>query len=44
MRALGLNRLFLHAAYLSFELPERGEISVTAPLSDELNGFLQKLK
>jgi 23S rRNA pseudouridine955/2504/2580 synthase len=43
MRALGLNRLFLHAAYLSFELPESGEITVTAPLSDELNGFLQKL-
>jgi len=44
MRALGLNRLFLHAAYLSFALPEIGEISLTAPLSEELNQVLQKLK
>jgi 23S rRNA pseudouridine955/2504/2580 synthase len=44
MRALGLNRMFLHAAYLSFELPESGEISINAPLSDELQSFLQKLQ
>jgi 23S rRNA pseudouridine955/2504/2580 synthase len=44
MRALGLNRMFLHAAFVSFRLPESDEISVTAPLSDELQDFLQNLK
>lgn len=44
MRALGLNRLFLHAAYVSFALPESDEITVSAPLSDELQDLLQKLK
>ena len=44
MRALGLHRLFLHAAYVSFVLPEGDEIAVNAPLSDELQDFLQKLK
>lgn len=44
MRAYGLNRLFLHAAYVGFELPDGGEIAVTAPLSDELQSVLRKLK
>ena len=44
MRALGLNRLFLHAAYISFTLPEQDEISVSAPLSEELQSFLKKLQ
>jgi 23S rRNA pseudouridine955/2504/2580 synthase len=44
MRAYGLNRLFLHASYVGFELPEGGEIAVTAPLSDELQYVLHNLK
>lgn len=43
MRALGLNRLFLHAAYIGFCLPDGEEISVSAPLSDELQQVLHKL-
>ena len=41
--ALGLNRLFLHAASLSLKLPERGQIKVTAPLDSVLESFLEKL-
>lgn len=44
MKALGLNRLFLHAVYIRFQLPDSEEITVTAPLSDELQDFLRKLK
>ena len=44
MRALGLNRLFLHAAHIGFTLPDDGEITVSAPLSDELQQVLSKLQ
>jgi len=43
LRALGLSRLFLHAAFIGFSLPDGTEISVSAPLSSELQQFLTKL-
>jgi 23S rRNA pseudouridine955/2504/2580 synthase len=44
MRALGLNRLFLHAAQLQFIHPETEEMTlVKAPLDGELQDLLQKL-
>ncbi|MFQ5469395.1 MAG: RluA family pseudouridine synthase [Gammaproteobacteria bacterium] len=45
MRSIGLKRLFLHAHQLEFNLPASGkEISITAPLDDELNGVVNKLE
>ena len=45
MRALGLNRLFLHAAQLQFIHPETEEVTVVkAPLDPELQALLSKLK
>jgi 23S rRNA pseudouridine955/2504/2580 synthase len=44
MRGLGLGRLFLHAAYLGFTLTDDKEISVSAPLSDDLRQVLLKLQ
>lgn len=45
MRALGLNRLFLHAAELKFTHPENNEVmQVQAPLDDVLIQTLEKLK
>lgn len=45
MRALGLDRLFLHAAELKFTHPENNEImQVKAPLDDVLLNTLDKLK
>ncbi|QSX35061.1 23S rRNA pseudouridine(955/2504/2580) synthase RluC [Shewanella avicenniae] len=45
MRALGLNRLFLHAAQLRFTHPESEQVlEVQAPLDDELQQLLDKLK
>ncbi|MCT8986113.1 23S rRNA pseudouridine(955/2504/2580) synthase RluC [Shewanella phaeophyticola] len=45
MRALGLDRLFLHAAELKFTHPENNEImQVKAPLDDVLLNTLNKLK
>lgn len=44
-KVMGLRRLFLHAASLSFALPEGGKlIKVEAPLGDELGGFLTGLE
>lgn len=44
LRELGLRRLFLHAYLLKFTLASTGkEISVTAPLDDELSGCLARL-
>ncbi|WP_394132145.1 23S rRNA pseudouridine(955/2504/2580) synthase RluC [Shewanella maritima] len=45
MRAKGLNRLFLHAAQLTFLHPETDEkMTVEAPLDDNLNATLKNLK
>ncbi|WP_282110678.1 23S rRNA pseudouridine(955/2504/2580) synthase RluC [Shewanella algicola] len=45
MRALGLDRLFLHAAELKFTHPENNEImQVKAPLDEVLLNTLDKLK
>jgi len=45
LRELGLKRLFLHAHYLAFEDTERQrEIEVSAPLSADLRGVIQKLE
>ena len=41
-RELGLKRLFLHAQQLYLPLPD--PITLNAPLSDDLNALLQKLK
>ncbi|MEZ0151750.1 MAG: 23S rRNA pseudouridine(955/2504/2580) synthase RluC [Candidatus Reddybacter sp.] len=44
LRAVGLKRLFLHAAQLAFTSPATGErVKVEAPLPDELEGLLKKL-
>ena len=44
-KQLGLRRLFLHAASLSFQLPESDKlISINAPLGDELEALLAELK
>jgi 23S rRNA pseudouridine955/2504/2580 synthase len=45
MRALGLDRLFLHAAELKFTHPENNEVTqVKAPLDPVLLSTLEKLK
>jgi 23S rRNA pseudouridine955/2504/2580 synthase len=44
LRALGLTRLFLHAATLTFDLPEgAGVFSVAAPLDADLERVLEKI-
>lgn len=44
MKALGLRRLFLHAARLSFTHPKTGRrLTIEAPLDKELNEVLEKL-
>lgn len=44
LRALGLQRLFLHAASLRFTHPETGrEISVAAPLPADLSALIERL-
>jgi 23S rRNA pseudouridine955/2504/2580 synthase len=43
MRALGLNRMFLHASSVSFEWPEGGQFSVNTPLPPELGALVDKL-
>lgn len=41
----GLKRMFLHATSLAFDHPLSGErISLTAPLPDDLQGFLDRLE
>lgn len=45
LKVLGLKRLFLHSAQISFQHPDSGEtITIKAPLSDELEKFLSVLK
>ncbi len=41
-REMGLNRMFLHAAHMSFDLDERS-YSFSAPLPDDLKAFLDTL-
>ncbi len=43
MRAMGLQRLFLHAHRLAFEWPQGGDFSANAPLPDELRSVLERL-
>jgi len=43
MKALGLNRMFLHAQSVSFEWPEGGTFSANAPLPPELRAVLDAL-
>jgi 23S rRNA pseudouridine955/2504/2580 synthase len=44
MQELGLRRLFLHAHSISYDDPDRRvEVSVSAPLPDELKAFLDQL-
>ncbi|OUS15283.1 23S rRNA pseudouridine(955/2504/2580) synthase [Gammaproteobacteria bacterium 50_400_T64] len=44
IRTIGLKRLFLHAAQLSFTSPATGErVKVEAPLPDELENLLKQL-
>lgn len=44
-KAVGLKRMFLHAAELAFDRPETGErLALKAPLDDELEAVLRSLK
>jgi 23S rRNA pseudouridine955/2504/2580 synthase len=43
LRQLGLRRLFLHAAELSFELPDGPGYSISAPLPPDLAALLEAL-
>ena len=43
LKARGLPRLFLHAQSISFPDEHGNELHFTAPLSDDLNGFLSTL-
>ena len=43
MRELGLTRMFLHAHSMSFEWPQGGTFSASAPLPPELGTVLDKL-
>jgi 23S rRNA pseudouridine955/2504/2580 synthase len=43
MRALGLNRMFLHAHSVSFEWPDGGQFSVNTPLPPELASVIDRL-
>ncbi len=43
-RALGLKRLFLHAASLRFPWPNRADYDIEAPFPKELTAVLEKLK
>jgi 23S rRNA pseudouridine955/2504/2580 synthase len=43
MRALGLTRMFLHAHSMSFEWPQGGTFSASAPLPPELSAVLDRL-
>ncbi|MFT6985016.1 MAG: 23S rRNA pseudouridine955/2504/2580 synthase [Psychromonas sp.] len=45
MKKLGLNRLFLHAAHITFYHPVlEKEMTVSAPLCDQLSSLLEKLQ
>ena len=43
LKALGLPRLFLHAQSIAFPDEHGNELHFTAPLPDDLDGFLAKL-
>ncbi|MGB1141368.1 MAG: RluA family pseudouridine synthase, partial [Halioglobus sp.] len=43
-RELGLKRLFLHASQLAFTLPEQAALSLHAPLDNDLETTLEKLR
>jgi 23S rRNA-/tRNA-specific pseudouridylate synthase len=43
MRALGLRRLFLHAAQITFDAPGGDRIRVTAPTPADLKSVLDAL-
>ena len=43
LKALGLPRLFLHAQSIAFPDEHGNELHFTAPLPDDINGFLSKL-
>lgn len=43
-RQLGLKRLFLHARRLEFMMPDVGRLCLEAPLDEELDGILEKLR
>jgi 23S rRNA pseudouridine955/2504/2580 synthase len=43
-KELGLGRLFLHAHYLGFSLPDGRRIEVNAPLDSRLENTLEKLR
>ena len=43
LRGVGLRRMFLHASSVSFEWPNAGEFSVSAPLPADLAAALDKL-
>jgi 23S rRNA pseudouridine955/2504/2580 synthase len=43
LRELGLARMFLHAHTVSFDWPQGGSFSVSAPLPQELHGVLERL-
>ena len=43
LAAIGLKRMFLHAHSVSFEWPEGGAFSASAPLPADLAGVLEKL-
>ncbi len=44
MRELGLERMFLHSHRVSFEWPQGGTFSVSAPLPPELRATLERLE
>ncbi len=45
MREFGLRRLFLHAHFIAFRLPEASEeVSISAPLDDDLRQVLERLE
>ncbi|HVS75869.1 MAG TPA: RluA family pseudouridine synthase [Steroidobacteraceae bacterium] len=44
MRELGLTRMFLHAHSMSFEWPQGGTLSASAPLPPELAAVLDRLQ
>lgn len=43
-KQLGVPRLFLHAAQLSFEHPAKGPLTLSAPLAEDLQDVLRKLE
>lgn len=43
LRELGLQRMFLHAHSVSFDWPQGGQVSISAPLPNELKAVLDAL-